>query len=148
MKEASAFTLNPDIKARDEILFDNGFQHEEYCAHGGVRYFENVSYEKLLLLIEGSFLDASDSRGTSPTFGEFVEFMKTHEGFLACGWACAMLDGDPLAADTGWRLARRIVINGLRKVGDVDGDRRDFYKLFRLADSVTDEEDELSCHYY
>ena len=131
------FDLKVDIEARDKIIFSDGYVPEAYRRHGGSRSFEGVTLEQLQALQEQGFLDPEECQNDSPSIAEFMEYMKSHEGFTAHGYA--------ISAD---REDYRVSIEGLQKLGDVTReDLIDFVNAFRWADELTCKDDELFCWY-
>ena len=69
-------SLCKDIKRRDEIIFGN-YDPNEY--RGGIRRFENMSYDTLKQLVDEGFVDVEDRQNFAPTIQEMMEFSKKYD---------------------------------------------------------------------
>ena len=69
-------SLCKDIKRRDEIIFGN-YDSNEY--RGGIRRFENMSYDTLKQLVDEGFVDVEDRQNFAPTIQEMMEFSKKYD---------------------------------------------------------------------
>ena len=67
--------LNRNERQRDHIIFG---EHDTAVYMGGVRYFKNLSLEKLEQLIECDFVDLYERQNCAPSVKEIYEFMKKY----------------------------------------------------------------------
>ena len=119
--------LNKDIKTRDSILFNDGYQPSQYL--GGIRHFKRLNVERLTQLIDNGFVDLTDRQNEAPSIRRIYGFMKKYPNYLAHGYVVDVNRGD-----------YRLSIEGVER-GDCTEDGKiphkevyDFYELFHLAD--------------
>jgi len=87
--------LNKDYKTRNLIIFGEvelsaalkTFHRDPLNWMGGIARFENLSLSQLKELIDNNFIDLEDCQNSSPSVGEFYEFMKSNPKFTAHGYA-------------------------------------------------------------
>ena len=123
---------------RDHILF--GTTPPTYS--GGVAKFTRLTLEKIKLLVKKGILDPTDSYNCSPEVQDYMDFMETHPGFHAHGYAVS-----PERKDC------RVTIEGIKARleptdSPFDPDTiRDFVLRYRHADEFEWEPDHLYCWY-
>lgn len=83
--------LNKDEKQRDLIIFGN---YDTKYYPGGVRYFKNLSLDKLEQLIDGNFISLSERQNNAPSVKEIYEFMKQYPGYTAHGYTVSVMRDD------------------------------------------------------
>ena len=127
-------TFNLDVKLRDSLLFDDGYQPREYG--GGIRRFTAADACTIAKLIAFGFLDPEDCQNDSPTAAEFLEFMHEHQGFLAHGYAVSP-DRDDY----------RVTIEGIGKLAHISEEDREAFGWFRDADEYYCGAGECYCWY-
>ena len=127
--------FNTNIKLRDEIIFGN-YNPSYYGNHGGMtRRFKGLTLDKLNDLTALKFLSLDDRQNDSPSIGAIIDFMSTHEGFTAHGYAVS-----------DQRCDYRVSIEGIEKRGDItEQDMHDFTEMFRYADDFTCTKNPLHC---
>lgn len=102
-------------------------------------YFEGLTYENAIALIDEGFLDENDSQNESPTAREFVDFMAKHKEITAHGYAV-----------TPDRSDCRVTIGGLESnyAGNAEVTTVvDFVNLCKYADDLTITPTSLYCWY-
>lgn len=120
--------MNQDQKRRDEIM---ALEYPKYV--GGLEKFEELTAEQLETLIKENFADPADKHNLAPTSGDFLNFMKSHEGVWAHGYVVG-----------GAREDYRLRIEGLVFLGKVpDALKADFSTFCSSADDLRIEKDEL-----
>ncbi len=114
--------LNKDIKTRDTLIFGK-FEPDKYA--GGIRRFENVSFEVLDRLITEKFCDPNDCQNCAPSIRLIHGFMEKHPGYAAHGYAVELPRKDyrvsieGVTKDTGYASVKEL---------------EDFVNLFHDAD--------------
>lgn len=122
------FNLNEDVNTRDNIIFGEEFNPEEYL--GGIRHFERLGLKDLELLIEGNFIELEECQNDSPTTAEILEFIRKYPKYTVHGYAVS-----PFREDY------RVTLEGVEKDTSAESkeELEDFTKLFQLADDfITD----------
>lgn len=124
-------TLNRNVARRDELL-------DSFCSFssmGGMQRFAKLDVFTLESLVNEGFADPTDAQNSAPTLGDILNFMKQHPGFTCHGYAVDAKRED-----------YRISIEGVDYQGNPTIEQIvAFVKLFRFADELVIEEDELYC---
>lgn len=124
-------TLNRDVKRRDELL-------EPFYVHsamGGSQRFAELDVFTLKTLVNEDFADPEDAQNSAPALGDILKFMEANPGFTCHGYAI-----EPYRSDY------RISVEGVDYQGNPTIEQIvAFVKLFRFADELVIEEDELYC---
>jgi len=114
------YNLNKDHQRRDEIIDS---KNKKYIA--GIKKFENLSLEKLELLIKENFLSLSDKPNYCPKAEDIYNFVKNNPDFKTIGYA--------VSPD---REDYRVSLNGVElKRSPTKDEIIDFVNVFRLASS-------------
>lgn len=125
---------------RDQLLF--GGARPNYC--GGTAQFKGISLETLKELQRIGCLDPTDSFNCSPETGEFMNFMESHPGFTAHGYAYRIDRFEEVGG-----ILHSIAIEGIElRAPKIDWQTtQDFVLAFRHADDFEWEPDRLYCWY-
>lgn len=123
-------TLNLDYETRNELIFGN---NSDVDWLGGIKHFDNLMVDQLNELIVDNYIDVNECQNSSPSVGEFFEFMKKHRQVAAHGYAVSHKRDD-----------YRVSIEGLSYCGNLSKDLLfDFIHLCRHADEFIAEEKRL-----
>lgn len=121
-------TLNKNQSLRDNILYPF-FKSTEYC--GGIRHFSGVTYEALVQLFDGEFVDPEETQNNSPSTNEFLSFLKTHQNFTVHGYVVEKERSDYRVSIEGLELKSHPIRNiGLE-------DTVDFINFSKCADELS-----------
>lgn len=119
------FDYNKDIKTRDTMIY--GDYSPEYYKFGGVRYYKSLSGETLRQLVDNKFANEDECQNSSPSIGEFLEFLEAHPDYTAHGYTVSDARSD-----------YRVSVEGIEK--DEEEQDRDtlaeFVSLNRFADTL------------
>lgn len=121
--------LCKNIRKRDEIIFGN-YDPEAYM--GGIRRFEDLSYETLKQLVDEGFVDVEECHNCSPSIQDMMEFAEKHDKqYLFDGYVVSDKRDD-----------YRVSVDGFKRVGPFET----FAEQNEFADFCS-EADELDLDY-
>ena len=125
--------LNPDEKRRDEIIFGK-YEPERYA--GGIRRFEDLTYEKLRELAAQGFIDPYDRHNGCPDIAVITGFVSIFPGYALTGYAVSARRDD-----------YRVSLDGLQKNRGADSEieRTVFKEIFGQADEFNANDAEMYC---
>lgn len=120
--------LNKDVVTRDTVIFGS-YDQSKY--EGGIRHFENLSFDKLKYLLKENFADRADKQNWAPAIGAIVDFMEKYEGYTAHGYVVDVERG-------GYRVS----LEGVSKdsAADSEEELNEFNLIFGNADDFSDSE--------
>ena len=115
--------LNRDIETRDKILF--GKYRPSPYEHGGIRYYNGLTVQKLKILIENNFADPEECQNLAPSIGEIYAFMQKYPEYTAHGYAVSIDRHD-----------YRVSIEGVEKGSTFKSieEFEDYMNVFRFCD--------------
>lgn len=118
-----------EANEREQLVFKRNYDPQVYSRMGGLQRFDNMTVETARKLIDLGYLDPDDCQNSSPTNGEFVEFI---EGCKNPGdW---YLHGYAISAE---RSDCRVNIEGISTYCEVDQeDMVNFLMQNRFADEL------------
>lgn len=126
---------NQNYIKRDKIIFGKPIQWGTVGDES--LYFETLSVKQLKELLDHSLINVLSAHNTSPTVGEYYEFMKIYPNVLAHGYV-----------ESGKEECPKIVIEGLACNNNItDVLKADFEKNFKNADEFISNKEELYCWY-
>ena len=76
--------MNKDVETRDIKLFGE-YDPNKYM--GGIRNFDQIDVSTLKWLVENNYANPDEQQNLAPSIQEFIDFMETHEGYFAGGYA-------------------------------------------------------------
>lgn len=115
------YHLNDDQTTRDKIIFGENYTPEFY----DVMRFDGLTLSQLEKLIEGNFIDLTESQNYAPSIGEIYDFMKKYPEYTAHGYTVHKYRND-----------YRVSLEGVEKGKPADSleEMKDFAELFKYAD--------------
>ena len=118
---------------RDRILFGERYESKKYS--GGIRYFDDLDYDRLKTLLDQKLADLEEQHNCAPEIGEIAEFLDKHKNFTAHGYAVSPERDD-----------FRVSLEGV-ECGDEYSkqDMLDFVELFRFADEFSIDDTGMYC---
>lgn len=117
--------MNRNIRKRDEIIFGN---YDPDAYGGGVRQFEDMSYDTLKQLIDEGFVDVEDKQNYAPTIQEMMKFAEKYgKNYLFDGYVVSDKRDD-----------YRVSIDGFKRNGEFEtfAERNDFAGFCSEADEL------------
>ena len=117
--------LCKNIRKRDEIIFGN---YDPDIYKGGIRRFEDMSYDTLKQLVDEGFVDVEEKQNYSPTIQEMMKFSEEYgKNYLFDGYVVSDERDD-----------YRVSIDGFKRNGDFESftERNDFADFCSEADEL------------
>lgn len=116
--------LCKNIRKRDEIIFGN-YDPDAYM--GGIRRFEDLSYETLKQLVDEGFVDVEECQNLSPSIQDMMQFAEKYgKHYLFDGYVVSDKRDD-----------YRVSIDGFKRVGPFE----DFNEQNAFADFCSEADD-------
>ena len=104
---------------------------------GGISHFENLTLDKIKVLLEKDFIEGEECQNHSPSTNEFVKFVEKYPQINFIGYAVSPERDD-----------YRVTITGLVcKIGVTEKLISEFESIFGNADEITVKKNYLRCWY-
>lgn len=116
--------LCKNIRKRDEIIFGN-YDPDTYM--GGIRRFEDMSYETLKLLVAEGFVDVEECQNLSPSIQDMMQFAEKYgKNYMFDGYVVSDKRDD-----------YRVSVDGFKHIGPFE----DFNEQNAFADFCSEADD-------
>lgn len=123
---------------RNHILRDTIIFGKDIPSYSDICHFNGLSLDQLKQLIDSEFIELDECQNDSPTTQEIYDFMKKYPDYTAHGYVVTINRKD-----------YRTTLEGVEKRSGFDSKQEcnEFHKLFKSADELIVDEDNIYCWY-
>lgn len=123
---------------RNHILRDTIIFGKDIPSYSDICHFNGLNLDQLKQLIDSEFIELDECQNDSPTTQEIYDFMKKYPDYTAHGYVVTINRKD-----------YRTTLEGVEKRSGFDSKQEcnEFHKLFRNADELIIDEDNIYCWY-